>query len=83
MGCITQEVLNKTKASLQAALDAEAALMAGTIQSYTLDTGQTKQTVTKFNVTELRNYIDSLLNRCVTLEARLNGTGSQIARPDF
>ena len=55
----------------------------GNIQSYTLDTGQTRQTVTKFNLSTLRNTIDSLYNRCATLEARLNGGGSVTVRPDW
>lgn len=65
-------------ASLQIATDQ--------IQSYTFDSGQTKQTVTKFNLTELNNVIDSLYNRLSMLCARFpectGGTGGAIiARP--
>lgn len=70
-----QARINATKAAIEAAEDAELALVGGGIQSYTLDTGQTRQTVTKANITELRNYIDALYNRCATLEARLTGGG--------
>lgn len=67
--------ITATKASIVAAEDAELALLGGGIQTYTIDTGQTRQTVTKANITELRNYIDSLYNRLVTLQARLTGGG--------
>ena len=50
-------------------------LIVGTIQSYTIDTGQSRQTVTKQNITEFRNAIDSLSNRIATLEARCYGNG--------
>lgn len=73
--------IESIKASLTAAQDAELSLLAGTIQSYTIDTGQDRQTVTKHNITELRNYIDALLNQLVTLEARLCGTGVMNLRP--
>lgn len=55
--------------------DAEASLIVGTIQSYTIDTGQSRQTVTKVNITEFRKAIDSLSNRIATLEARCYGNG--------
>lgn len=44
--------------------------------SYTLDTGQTRQTVTKANITEMRRHLDSLYNRRATLKARLDGAAS-------
>lgn len=48
-------------------------LVAGEIQSYTLNTGQTTQTVTNANIGELNKQIDILYNRLATLEARCNG----------
>lgn len=60
--------------------DALAAL-AGGAQSYTLDTGQTKQTVTRANLASLQASYDSLYNRYTTLRARLNGDGQVIGRP--
>lgn len=51
-------------------------------QSYTLDTGQTRQTVTKLNLTELRKTLDGLYNQYATLEARLNGA-SVIMGPNW
>ena len=63
----------------------DAALALGTdgIQSYTLDTGQSKQTVTKLDLVNLQATIDSLMNQLVVYEARLTGNGVVIARPGF
>lgn len=58
------------------------ALAAG-VQSYTLDTGQTRQTVTKLDLVALQNTIDGLYNRCATLEARRNGSGVLTVRPGW
>lgn len=73
--------IEKTKALIIAWEDAELALSAGGVQSYTLDTGQTRQTVTKADLGTIRNTIDSLLNRLVTLEARLGNGGVVNVRP--
>ena len=62
-----------TKAQIVAYEDAVLALATAGVQSYKLDTGQTVQTVTKLDLAALNKTIDSLYNRCVTLEARLNG----------
>lgn len=61
----------------------EAALLAlgtGGVQSYTLDTGQSRQTVTKLDLPALQRTLDSLYNRLVTLQARLSG-GTVMAVP--
>lgn len=60
--------------------DAATALASG-VQSYTLDTGQSRQTVTKLDLVALQRTINSLYNRCVTLEARLNGSGTVTVGP--
>lgn len=60
----------------------EAAMLAlgsASIQSYTIDTGQNRQTVTKMNITEMRRLVDQLYNRLSTLEARLFGAGTMSA----
>jgi len=78
---------------LQARIDArvaeiaayDAAILAlGTtgVQSYTLDTGQTRTVVTRANLTELRNARNSLENDLETLCARKNG-GTVTVRPYF
>lgn len=51
------------EAAIEAAETAELELIAGNINSYTLDTGQTRTVITKNNLTSLRSYLDSLYNR--------------------
>lgn len=78
-----QEQISVIEAAIVSAQDAEAAILAGGIQSYSIDTGQTKTVVTKLNITELRKYIDAKYNQLVTLEARLTGSGVVFAGPRF
>lgn len=61
-----------------AAIDA----LAGGVQQYSLNTGQTTQSVTKANLTSLRDMRSSLLNELATLEARVCGAGVHIV-PNF
>lgn len=75
--------IKATEKAIEEAEQAEADIMAGTAQSYTLDTGQTRQSVTKLNIGSLRQYIDTLYNRRATLLARRDGSGSRTARPDW
>ena len=76
-----QARITATKAQIVAYEDAAFSLGEGTIQSYTIDTGQTRQTVTKLELSILQSVIDSLYNRCATLQARLDGSGSIMAMP--
>lgn len=76
-----QARIDATKAQIIAYEDAAAALASGGVQSYTLDTGQSRQTVTRLDLDNLQKTIDSLYNRLATLEARLNGSGTITARP--
>lgn len=60
----------------------EAAIVAlvGGAQSYTLDTGQTRQVVTKVNLSELRNMLAYLKEQLEEQEAELaaiNGTSGR------
>jgi hypothetical protein len=48
------------------------------IQEYTLDTGQTRQTVTKANIASLRDTRSELLNELASLEARVCGRGVRV-----
>jgi hypothetical protein len=73
--------IDATKAQIIAYENAATAL-AGGVQSYTLDTGQDRQTVTRLELRSIQKTIDQLYNRCVTLEARLNG-GTVIGRPGW
>lgn len=54
--------------------DAISALVGGA-QSYTLDTGQTRQSVTKANLAELRISLAELESRRSELRLRRNGAG--------
>lgn len=66
--------ISSTKQQIVAYELAVEALASGGVQSYTLDTGQTRQTVTKFDLRSLQKTIEMLYNRCATLDARLNGS---------
>ena len=70
-----EERIVSIKARIVALEDAELALASGAIQEYTLDTGQTRQTVTKVNIATLQRTVTSLYNQYATLCARLNGAG--------
>lgn len=61
----------------QTAIDA---LITNQVQQYSLNTGQSVQSVTRLDVVRLQTQVDSLYNRLATLEARLYG-GSLTARP--
>ena len=75
-----KERIEATKAIIEAMEDAILGLSVGTQQSYTLDTGQTRTTVTKKNMVVLENALDSAYNRLATLTARCEGAAGQ-ARP--
>lgn len=62
----------------EAALDA----LSTNAQSYSIDTGQTRQTVTRANLTEIRNIVTHLEGEISTLQARL-GCGQIQARPGW
>jgi hypothetical protein len=59
------------------------ALAVNGIQAYTLDTGQSRQTVTQLDLADLRKTRTSMYNEYVTLCARLNGTGTIVGRPGW
>ena len=66
--------ITATKSLIIAYEDALTAIgAAGGVQSYTLDTGQSRQTVTRADIPELNKMLDALYSRCATLEARLTG----------
>ncbi len=74
--------ITATKAQIVAYENASLALASG-VQSYELDTGQSVQKVTKLNLASIQRTLDSLYNRCATLEARLNGSGVTHVRPGW
>jgi hypothetical protein len=71
------------KAKLVAMIAASTGLATGAIQSYELETGMTRQKVTKVNLDVLEAAIDSLMNTLTTLEARLRGCGAVRIIPSF
>lgn len=78
-----QARITATQAQIIAYETAIDAIVVGGIASYTIDTGQTNQTVTKLNLATTQRTLDSLYNRCATLEARLTGSGVITVRPGW
>lgn len=76
-----QARIDKTKLLIAVYEDAAEAIGTGGAQSYTLDTGQSRQTVTKLDLAMLSDTLAGLYNRCAMLEARLNGGNTHMARP--
>lgn len=75
-----QTRITVTEALIEAYEAAILALGTGGVQSYTIDTGQSRQTVTKMDLSQIQRSLDTLYNRLVTLQARLNG-GTVLAVP--
>ena len=50
----------------------------GDQKSYSLNTGQSVLSVTRYDLPRLERMLSSLENRCVTLEARLNGATTRV-----
>lgn len=67
-----QARITRTETMIANVEDAIDALSTGS-QTYMLDTGQTRQSVTKAHLGSLRAQLDSLENRRSTLRARLDG----------
>jgi hypothetical protein len=72
------EAVEKSIVATEAAIDTVAA--GG--QTYSMDSGQTRLSVTRSTMGELKNALSSLENRRATLKARLCG-GSVYGRPEF
>lgn len=67
--------IEKTKELIDLYDTAITAILTGGVESYTLDTGQSIQKVTKLNISKYQAVYDSLLNRLATLNARVYGCG--------
>ncbi len=75
------ERIAATKLMIVAYEDAITALTGeNAIESYTIDTGQTRNTVTRSSLKELNTTLDGLYNRLCTLQARQTG-GAVTVRP--
>jgi len=70
-----------TEARILAYETAISTLTVGGAQSFTLDTGQTRQVVTMINITEMRKALVADLSLLADLCALLYGTGTVTARP--
>lgn len=78
-----EEKIAKTEALIDAYEDALAAFAAdGSIQSYSIDTGQTTQSVSRAQIASVRLLLDGLYSRLSDLCARQEGR-TIIARPSF
>ena len=74
------ERITATRAQIVAYEDAITAIVSAGVTSYTLDTGQSRQTVTRLDLPALQNALDSLYSRLDALEARISG-GAVIVGP--
>lgn len=74
--------LTEAKAQLTALNAAILFLYANPHESYTLDTGQSSQRVSRPNLKELQNQKRGLQNEIAELDARCNGASQQI-RPGW
>lgn len=85
MGCsqFWLDQITNVQARIVALQAAALGIESGAIESYTLDTGLTRQTVTKANIGMLERALSSQLNMLATLEARCNGSGVVNVRPVF
>lgn len=63
-------LISDIEAQITAAMAASLDLSTDAIESYTFNTGQTTQAVTKANLNDLQRYIDSLLSRRDVLRQR-------------
>ena len=77
-----QERIEVTKLLIVAYEDAITFLITNPTKSYRLDTGQSVQDVRRQDLEALQVSLDSLMNRCATLDARLNGAAT-VVQPHF
>jgi hypothetical protein len=70
------ERIEALKAAIVAHEAAIAALTTGGMQSYELESGQTRQKVTMSNLGSLRTNLNQLMNDLSVLEARVCGTAA-------
>jgi hypothetical protein len=78
---IAERIAAKKAALL--AFDGAITALAGGAQTYSLDTGQTRQVVTKANLSEMRIMISKLESEISTLQQRLYGCGRFQVRPGW
>lgn len=71
------------EAAITATITAITAVTTGGLASYSFDTGQTRQTVTKSNLGSIRMQLDNLYSLRGWLKSQICGTGSYYVRPGF
>lgn len=84
MPTIDEDWINARIAACKTAIVAfETAIstVGGGAQSYTVDTGQTRMTVTRANLTEARNSLEYWEDRLQYWANKLEGTGRTVAKP--
>ncbi|MBE9491112.1 MAG: hypothetical protein IMY67_12510 [Bacteroidetes bacterium] len=77
---LLQTLITANEAQILAINNALIALSSG-IQTYRLDTGQNITNVTRFDINDLNNTLQSLINQNSIYCNRLNGRGTIIGRP--
>lgn len=70
-----QDRITSIQARIEALEAASLGISSGAITSYELDTGQSKQRVTKENLTQLQAVLDGLYNQYTILSNRVTGAG--------
>ncbi len=75
--------LTSLENQLSAINEAIVAIGTGKVQEYTLDTGQTKETVKRIDLDKLTAMFDSRLNQYTVLCARLNYEAAFTGVPDY
>lgn len=75
------QTITDTKAILAALSAAILALADPTVESYTLDTGQTVERVLRVDLPRLITTRQSLQNELCTLQARQTGSGALLSVP--
>jgi hypothetical protein len=74
------EQIAETKAIIKLYNAAIKSIVTDGMQTYTLDSGQTRQVVTKLTLSTLRTSRQGFTNELCTLQARRNGSGSMTGR---
>jgi len=75
--------LAKTEALIEQVEDAILQLSTGAVLSYSLDTGQSRQSVTRQSLGQLKNLLSNLENRRAALRSRLGCGGSKQMAPGW
>ena len=78
-----QARITKTQEQIVAVEAAIDAILVQGFTSYSFDTGQTRQSVTKQDLPRLNEMLDALVNRLATYEARADGSGTTHGAPSW